>query len=81
MPTSAIIPLHLILCTNIFNGYSESPIYMKLGLYSNEYIQDIVFMRDSLKKFSLEAFCSRRDNAGALNNPFSDGGPPGITMR
>jgi hypothetical protein len=25
MPTSAIIPLHLILCTNIFNGYSESP--------------------------------------------------------
>jgi hypothetical protein len=26
MPTSAIIPLHLILCTNIFNGYSESPI-------------------------------------------------------
>jgi hypothetical protein len=26
MPTSAIIPLHLILYTNIFNGYSESPI-------------------------------------------------------
>jgi hypothetical protein len=26
MPTSAVIPLHLILCTNIFNGYSESPI-------------------------------------------------------
>jgi hypothetical protein len=26
MPTSAIIPLHLILCTNIFNGYSDSPI-------------------------------------------------------
>jgi hypothetical protein len=31
MPTSAIIPLHLILCTNIFNGYSESPIGLDAG--------------------------------------------------
>jgi hypothetical protein len=46
MPTSAIISLHLILCTNIFNGYSESPIDEKFLVIKeiNGYLVDMILI-------------------------------------